>query len=170
MASETTIYMGIFDKIFGGGKPTNPSESQPAQPAGPLPDNFDGLTLEQIAHGGKRLSRIYWGSIYLGAYAPQLDMAVFKGTKMADADAERLVRYLHELFGADDVGNEEWSEDDLSDLQGDSLMRSWTVQPGDIHVELNVDNYHPSDDPVMLSIRPWQVFRSLVHQRRKGRI
>jgi hypothetical protein len=166
--------MGLFDKFLGKSKPTpQPCTSipqQPAQPASPAPDNFDGLTLEQIAHGGKRLSRKYWGSIYLGAYAPQVEMAVFKGTRIEAGDAERLVRTLHELFGPDDVGNEEWTEEDASDLAGDNLLRSWTVQPGDVHVDLNVDNFHPSDDPVMLSIRPWKMFRSILHEKRKGNL
>lgn len=168
--------MGILNKLFGSSKASSNSQPDTPTPSASFnssdfpigADDFDSLTREEIAYGGKRLSRRYWNSIYLGAYAPQLDTAIFKGTKLDDSDAERIVKELHVLFGEDDIGNTDWTDADSTDLSGDVLNRSWTVQPEDVRVDLNVDNFSPNDDPVMLSITPWKVFRTVLHNKRKS--
>lgn len=150
--------MGIFDKLFRA-----PKGSPLATPmAAPGKDDFASLVKEHVAHGGKRLTREYWNSIYLGAYAPQLDMAVLKGTKLRTSDGKRLVEALHDLLGEDTLGNTDWIEDDSGDLEGLSLSRIWSIHPQGIEVSLEVDNFHPTDDPLMLSIRPWKAFRDFV--------
>lgn len=96
-----------------------------------------------------------------------MDMGILKGTNLATADAARLVECLHEAFGKDDLGNTSWTDEDADNLEGNTLERSWTVaDPVPIHINLSVDNFHPSDDPVMLSIRPWATFREIMHARR----
>ena len=145
--------MGIFDKLFGA----SPSTSDD-----PRIDDFASLAKEKVAHGGERLSRRYWNSIYLGAYVPQIDMAVLKGTKLHTPDGMRLVQALHDLLGEDSIGHAGWTDDDADDLEGLSLSRMWTSDTHGIDVTLEVDNHHATDDPLMLSIKPWKDFIELV--------
>lgn len=150
--------MGIFNKLFGAPKST----PLPASTIQPGKDDFASLAKEQVAHGGKQLSRKYWNSIYIGAYAPQIDMAVLKGTKLSISDAQRLVTALHDLLGEDSVGNTEWTEQDADDLESGDLHRMWNDDAHGIEASLMVDNHHAKDDPLHLSIRPWKAFREFV--------
>jgi len=95
-------------------------------------------------------------------------MAVFKGRAMLSANAKGIVQTLHNLFGEDDLGNVDWTDDDAADLSGNALSRSWTV--GDVSVDLNVDNFSPNDDPVMLTITPWKSFRTIIHNKVKSTV
>lgn len=149
--------MGFFNNLFGS---TRKEES--SSPSG---NDLETLSREQIAHGGKHLSKRYWNSIYLGAYAPQMDMAVFKGTKLDLVHAVELVSSLHKLLGDGSLGETNWTDDDAFDLEGSSLHRSWTLNTEqEIQVDLDVDNFNASDDPVMLSIRPWNEFKEYMQR------
>lgn len=150
---QETLSMGLLSNLFGSDKDSGGDV--------PARDTWDLLCRETIAQGGRTLRQRYWSSIYLGAYAPQFDMAVFKGTAINVNDAESMVTELHDLLGDDNIGLSGWDEDtDPFDVEDLSFGKTWENEVIGVQVDLLIDNHHPSDDPVMLSIRPWARFKA----------
>jgi hypothetical protein len=50
-----------------------------------------------------------------------------------------------------------WSDEDALNIDMDHLSRHWSFDG--ITINLEIDNHHSTDDPVMLSVYPMVLFR-----------